>query len=324
VGTPVDPVPAVLQAALCAAADSPGYPLTMGTPALRAAASGWLSRRLGAPTDTAVLPTIGSKELVALLPQLLGVRPGDEVCVPALAYPTYAVGAQLVGATVVTRPSARTRVIWLSSPSNPTGEVMAAERLARVVAWGREHGALVVSDECYIELGWDAEPVSVLAPAVSGGSLEGVLAVHSLSKRSNAAGLRLGLVSGDPAVVAALLEVRKHLGLIVPAPVQAAGVAALTDDAHVQGQRRVYAARRARLRQAVRAAGFDVEHSEAGLYLWCTRGEPCWQTVGWLASLGILVAPGEFYGEAGARHVRVALTATDERVQAAVERLALV
>jgi aspartate/methionine/tyrosine aminotransferase len=200
--------------------------------------------------------------------------------------------------------------------------VLPADRLKAVVDWARSHGVLVASDECYLELGWDAQPVSVLAPAVSGGATEGVLALHSLSKRSNLAGYRAGFAVGDARAVALLVEARKHIGLLPPAPVQAATVAALGDDVHLAEQRERYRARREALRTAVEKAGFRVEHSEAGLYLWATRDEACWDSVGWLAHRGVLVAPGEFYGAAGARHVRVALTATDERVAAAVERLA--
>jgi succinyldiaminopimelate transaminase len=213
------------------------------------------------------------------------------------------------------------RMIWVNSPSNPTGRVLPAAHLRKVVDWARERGVLVVSDECYAEFGWDAEPVSVLHPDVCGGSHEGLLAVHSLSKRSNLAGYRAGFVAGDPAVVRALLEVRKHAGMIVPAPVQAAMVACLADDAHVAEQRDRYAARRAVLRPALEAAGFRIEHSEAGLYLWATRDEDCWATVAALAEVGVVVAPGEFYGAAGGRHVRVALTATDERIAQVPERL---
>ena len=219
------------------------------------------------------------------------------------------------------RRSGPGRLVWVNSPSNPTGRVLPAEHLAKVVAWARERGAVVVSDECYVELGWDAEPVSVLHPRVCGGSTDGVLAVHSLSKRSNLAGYRAGLVVGDPAVVGEILALRKHLGLLVPAPVQAAAAAALDDDEHVVAQRAVYSRRRDLLRGALDGAGFRVDHSEAGLYLWVTRGEPCRETLAWLAGLGILVAPGDFYGASGAEHVRVALTATDERVAAAAARL---
>ncbi|MCW2615818.1 MAG: N-succinyldiaminopimelate aminotransferase [Frankiales bacterium] len=285
--------------------------------------------RLGTPVPASqVVPSIGSKETVSLLPSLLGLTPGTEVLLPALAYPTYDVGARLAGCVPVatddptSHDPANVSMVWVNSPSNPTGEVLSAERLRGIVGWAREHDVLVASDECYLELGWDVEPVSVLHPSVSGGSTDGVLAVHSLSKRSNLAGYRAGFVAGDAAAVAALVEARKHIGLLVPGPVQAAMVAALGDDTHVATQKAVYAARRTLLLDAVRSAGFTVSHSDAGLYLWCTRGEGCWDTVAALASVGVLVAPGEFYGTAGAQHVRFALTATDERVAAAAERLA--
>ncbi len=320
-------MPQVVQAALAAAADSPGYPTTAGTPRLREAIGGYLADRCAAPAGTAVLPTIGSKELVAWLPVLFGVRPGATVAIPALAYPTYAVGATLAGADCLPTDSLtalgprRVELLWVNSPSNPTGRVLPAEHLRKMVDWARERGTVLVSDECYLELGWEAEPVSVLDTAVCGGDPTGLLAVHSLSKRSNLAGYRAGFVAGDPALVGALLAVRKHAGMLVPGPVQAAMVAALGDRSHVLAQRARYVARRAPLREALAAAGFRVEHSEAGLYLWVTRDEDCWASVSWLADRGVLAAPGSFYGAAGVRHVRVALTATDERVAAAVSRL---
>jgi succinyldiaminopimelate transaminase len=350
-GTPVDPVPLAVREALAAASDSPGYPLTAGTPALRAAITEWVVRtciahrgrvagtapgRAGGPGSPAsatprdglgVLPTIGSKELVAWLPTLLGIGPGDTVVIPTVCYPTYEVGVRLAGATPVRTDSltslgpARVKLVWVNSPSNPTGQVLPAGHLRKVVDWARERGAVVASDECYLTLGWEDEPVSVLSPEVSGGRLDGVLAVHSLSKRSNLAGYRAGFVAGDPQIVSELLAVRKHGGLIVPAPVQAAMVAALGDEEHAVAQRATYAARRDVLRAALAKAGFEIEHSGAGLYLWATRGEESWSTVDWFAERGILVAPGAFYGPAGERHVRVALTATDERVAAAAERL---
>ena len=329
-GTPVDPTPALVQAALSAAADAPGYPTSAGTVQLRSAAARWLQRRLGVPgvDPGAVMATIGSKEFVAWLPTALGLGAGDRVVVPELAYPTYAVGALMAGAQVVATDSlltvgpASVAVVWLNSPSNPTGRVLPAEHLAKVVSWARERGAVVVSDECYIELGWTKQPVSVLHPEVCGGSMDGLLAVHSLSKRSNLAGYRAGFVAGDPVLVAELLAVRKHAGMMVPGPVQAAMVAALDDDEHVAAQRERYQSRRARMIVALADAGFEVAGSEAGLYLWAGRGEDCWTSVGWLAERGILVAPGAFYGAAGGEHVRVALTATDERVDAACGRLA--
>ncbi|WP_031521408.1 succinyldiaminopimelate transaminase [Streptomyces sp. NRRL F-5123] len=331
VGTPVDPVPDVIRQALVAAADSPGYPLTYGTAELRAAAAGYLRDRHGVTgaDPRAVLPLIGSKELVGWLPTLLDLREGDTVGYPQLAYPTYEIGALLARAAAVTYDDPVTdldpaglRLLWLNSPSNPTGRVLGAAELRRIVDWARGHGVLVVSDECYIELGWEGEPpVSVLHPDVCGDSHEGLVAVHSLSKRSNFAGYRGAFLAGDAAVVAELLAVRKHAGMIVPQPVQAAMIAALGDRAHAVEQKERYARRRTALRAALESAGFRIEHSEASLYLWATRGENCWETVADLAKHGILVAPGEFYGPAGAEFVRVALTATDERVAAAVARL---
>ncbi|MGY4924196.1 bifunctional succinyldiaminopimelate transaminase/glutamate-prephenate aminotransferase [Streptomyces sp. 900105755] len=329
VGTPVDPVPDLIQKALIDAADSPGYPTVWGTPALRDAITGWVTRRLGARdvTHRHVLPIVGSKELVAWLPTQLGLGPGDRVAYPRLAYPTYEVGARLARAEyeVYDDPRdldpARLKLLWLNSPSNPTGKVLSQQELTEIVAWARTHGILLFSDECYLELGWEADPVSVLHPDVNGGSYDGIVAVHSLSKRSNLAGYRAAFLAGDPAVLGPLLEIRKHGGMMTSAPTQAAVVAALSDDTHVQEQRERYASRRTALREALLAHGFRIEHSEASLYLWATRDESCWQTVAHLAERGILVAPGDFYGEAGEKFVRVALTATDERVRAAVERL---
>jgi succinyldiaminopimelate transaminase len=328
-GTPVDPVPEVLRAALGSVADVPGYPATHGTPALRAAAVTAMTRRFGVPDldPDAVLPTIGSKEMVAWLPTLLGLGPADVVVIPPLGYPTYEVGVRLAGAEVVRSDGLaalgprRPGLVWVNSPANPTGRVLPAEHLRKVVDWARERGTVVASDECYLTLGWEREPVSVLHPSVSGGRLDGLLAVHSLSKSSSLAGYRAGFVTGDPALVARLLAVRRHAGMIVPRPVQAAITAALTDDEHIAVQRSRYAARRAALWPALEAAGFVVSHSTAGLYLWASRDEPADRTVGWLAERGILAAPGTFYGPTGDRHVRLALTATDERIATAVERL---
>lgn len=329
VGTPVDPTPKVVQDALAEAADSPGYPVTIGLRETRQACVDWLSRRFGVTTldVDAVLPVIGSKELIATLPTHLGLGAGDLVVQPSLAYPTYEVGAVLAGAKVLATDSTLAvgpqtpKIFWVNSPSNPTGRVLPVEHLRKVVDWCRERGVLLVSDECYLECVWEGEAVSVLHPDVNGGSLDGILAVHSLSKRSNLAGYRCAFVAGDPAVVAELLAVRKNLGLQMPGPQQRAMIAALDDDAHVEAQREVYARRRADLRRALEGAGFRIDHSEASLYLWATRDEDCWSTVGSLAEQGILVAPGAFYGAAGNQHVRVAFTASDERVAAAVARL---
>jgi succinyldiaminopimelate transaminase len=329
VGTPVDPVAPLVREALAEASGAPGYPTTAGTPALREAVVAALGRRYhvtGLSPD-AVLPVIGTKELIAWLPTLLGLGSRDAVVFPELAYPTYEVGARLAGAQALRADSLtqlgpqNPALVYLNSPSNPTGAVLGADHLRKVVTWARGRGALVASDECYLGLGWDAKPVSLLDPVVCGGDHTGLLAIHSLSKSSSLAGYRAGFVAGDPAVIAELLAVRKHAGMMVPTPVQAAMVAALSDDIHEREQRVRYARRRNTLLPAVRAAGFTVDHSEGGLYLWATRGEPCRDTVAWWASRGILVAPGEFYGPSGAQYVRIALTATDERIEAAASRL---
>jgi succinyldiaminopimelate transaminase len=330
-GTPVDPVPDLIRGALAEASNAPGYPATWGTPRLRSAAAGWLARahRVGVAPDD-VLPVVGTKEFIAWLPVMLGLGPGDVLLHPELAYPTYDIGARLAGATAVASDGllsagpARVKLVWVNSPSNPTGRVLPAQHLRKVVEWARERGAVVASDECYISLGWEVSPVSVLHPDVCGPSRDGVLAVHSLSKRSNLAGYRAGFVTGDPALVADLLAIRKQAGMIMPGPVQAAMTAALDDDAHAVEQRQRYAARRSLLRAAFAEAGWTIDHSEAGLYLWATHpAHDCWSAAEWLAAeSGILVAPGELYGAAGTRHIRVALTATDERITAVAKRLA--
>ncbi|MEZ0449838.1 succinyldiaminopimelate transaminase [Cellulomonas sp. ICMP 17802] len=338
VGTPVDPTPEVVREALASAADSPGYPTTHGTPALRQAVVDWFARRRGVRglDPAAVLPTVGSKELVAFLPSLLGLGAGDVVLHPSAAYPTYDVGARLAGATPepTDDPAARipggdVRLVWLNSPGNPDGSVLGVEQLRAVVDAARASArpVVVASDECYAELAWD-EPwassgvPSILDPRVTGGDLTGLLAVYSLSKQSNLAGYRAAFVAGDPVLVARLLEVRKHAGMIVPGPVQAATTAALSDDEHVAAQRAVYGRRRRVLRGAFESAGYAVDRSHAGLYLWVrpeAGGQDSWATVADLAGLGILVAPGAFYGDG--EHVRVALTASDERIAEAAARL---
>jgi succinyldiaminopimelate transaminase len=329
VGTPVDPVPAVVSGALAAASDAPGYPVTAGTQRLREAAAGWLARRHGVTVSAdAVLPVIGTKEFVAWLPTLLGLHGSDVVAHPALAYPTYDLGARLAGARPAAADSltalgpAPVRLIWVNSPSNPTGQVLRGEHLRKVVNWARERGAVVASDECYLEFGWDTQPVSILHPSVCGGVADGLLAVHSLSKRSNMAGYRAGFITGDPALVRDLLVVRRHAGMMVPAPVQAAMAAALDDDDHVGRQRARYAARRKVLLSALEAAGWKAEHSEAGLYLWVSHpARDGWESARVLADAGILATPGQIYGPLGERHVRFSLTATDERINIASQRL---
>lgn len=331
IGTPVDPVPDIAREALRDASDAPGYPSVHGHSELRATAAAWLRRRLGVDGQAeAILPTIGSKEFIAQLPGLLGLGPDSTIGVPELAYPTYEVGARYVGArtvatdsTVSFGPSAPD-VMFINSPSNPTGRVLGPEHLQKIVQWARDRRVLIVADECYLEFVWEQDPpaYSILHPAICGHEHDRILAVHSVSKRSNLAGYRAGFVTGDPVIIAELLEVRKHLGAMVPAPVQAAMGAVLNDDAHVDEQVGRYRRRREILRSALEGAGFGIDHSQASLYLWATRGEPCRDTVAWLAERGILVAPGEFYGPAGESHVRIGFTATDERIEAAAQRLA--
>ncbi len=330
VGTPVDPVPEAAQRALAdAAPDWAGYPTVWGTPALRAALRGYLEDRWSSVplTDANVLPVVGTKELVALLPLQLGVGPGQTVVIPTTAYPTYEVGAWIAGADVLATDdpalaaAAKPALIWINSPANPHGAILDADALRAWVEAARSCGAVLASDECYGEFAWDAPAFSVLDPAINGGTLDGLLAAFSLSKRSNLAGYRAGFVAGDADLVGELLAVRKHSGLMVAGPVQAVMTAMLGDTAHVAQQRERYLARRAVLRPALEAAGFRIDDSEGSLYLWATRGEDCRATVDWLAERGILAAPGDFYGAAGTRHVRIALTASDARVAAAASRL---
>ncbi|MDR1118785.1 MAG: succinyldiaminopimelate transaminase [Bifidobacteriaceae bacterium] len=340
VGSPVDPVPAPVQEGLRTASDTPGYPPTQGTVALREAIAAHYARERGAPGVPldGILPSIGSKEAVALLPSLLGLGPGDAVAHPEAAYPTYDAGARLAGATPVPADSPedvpagvaeRVKLVWLNSPGNPTGRVLGAERMAAWVDWARARGAVVASDECYAALAWE-EPwasggvPSLLDPRVSGGTLDHLVALYSVSKQSNAAGYRAAWMAGDPAVLRPVLELRKHMGLMMPAPVQAALAAALGDREHVAAQRRVYGRRRALLLDAVQGAGYVVEGSEAGLYLWfrAPDGQDGWATVADLASLGILTAPGAFYGEAARPFARMALTCSDAAAAEAAARLA--
>jgi succinyldiaminopimelate transaminase len=340
VGTPVDPTPKVLRDALRAAADAPGYPATIGTQDLREAVARHYAISRGVPglPTSGVLPTIGSKELVAQLPSLLGLGAGDAVAHPTVAYPSYDVGARLAGATPVPADSpeaipaglrGRVRLVWLNSPGNPNGRVAGVDELAAWVAWAREAGAVVASDECYAALAWEepwasAGVPSLLDPRAAGESLDGLLALYSLSKQSNAAGYRAAWVAGDPALIGRIAGLRKHMGMMMPAPVQAAMAAALEDSEHVAAQREAYGRRRRILLGAVREAGYQVEGSGAGLYLWFTTPDrqDCWQTVADLASLGILVAPGAFYGEAGRAFARMALTGSDRDVAEAAARLA--
>jgi succinyldiaminopimelate transaminase len=332
VGSPVDPTPHIIRETLASATDAHAYPTTTGTVQLREAIVEWFDRRRGVPRLTVdnVLPTVGSKELVALLPLLLGLGKDDVVVHPSVAYPTYAIGAAMVGATAVATDDPaqwpeNTALVWLNSPGNPDGRVADVEQLRAAVERARELGAVIASDECYAELNWNGpDPTpSILDPAVIGTDRSSVLAVYSLSKQSNLAGYRAAFVAGCSALISELLAVRKHAGLIVPGPVQEAMVTALRDEAHVAHQRELYRARRAKLLPALARAGFHIDDSLAGLYLWATKNEDSWQTVGDLAHSGILVVPGSFYGEEPARHVRIALTASDETIADAVARLEL-
>ena len=344
VGTPVDPLPAIARAALDDAMGSArGYPPTIGTPEFRGAAVDWLARRFGVTVDpSAVCACVGTKEFVASLPRWLSLRhPGrDTVLYPAVSYPTYALGATLAGLRAVPVPvdagwqldlarvepddRARALLLWLNDPANPTGASASAEALDAAVGWARAHGIVVASDECYAEFTYDADgrattPITALASGATG-----VLAVHSLSKRSNMAGLRVGFVAGDADLVTYLGEVRKHAGLMVPGPVQAAAAAALGDDRHVDEQRTRYATRRAVVLDAL--AAHDIVHvgGPSTFYLWLARADTPdgWALADQLAHLGMLVAPGDLYGEAGAAQVRLALTLTDAQVACVVDRLA--
>lgn len=296
---------------------------------MRAAIAGYARTRWSAPElgERNVMPVIGAKELVGWLPVLMGLGPGDTVVIPEVAYPTYDVGAVMVGAKVVRAGSPAEvedlspALVWTNSPSNPSGRIESADEVAAWVAYARDKGALLAADECYAEFGWEAEPVSILDSRVNGGSLDGLLAVFSMSKRSNLAGYRAGFVVGDAGVVMPLVGIRKHLGMMVSGPVQAAMTVLLGDQTHVNEQRKRYLARRNVLSSALVNAGFRIDGSEGGLYLWATRDEPGRTTSHWLAERGIIVAPGDFYGPAGANHVRIALTATDERIAQAASRL---
>ncbi|MGO1744707.1 MAG: succinyldiaminopimelate transaminase [Microbacterium gubbeenense] len=333
IGSPTDPTPQIIRDALVEATDAHAYPTAAGSPEVRAAIRSWYARRRGVTglTDDNVIPTIGSKELVALLPTLLGLGEGDVVVHPRAAYPTYEVGARVAGAAPVAADDPDewpegTKLVWINSPGNPDGRVRGVDELRRAVDRAREIGAVIASDECYAELGWDApwdtETIpSILDPRVAGDSRANLLSVYSLSKQSNLAGYRAAFVAGCSGVVAQLLKNRKHLGLMPPAPVQHAMAVALADDEHVDAQREVYRRRRDELRPALESAGFRIDGSEAGLYLWVTEGDDAWASMSRLAELGILAGPGVFYGDFYPNHVRLSLTASDDRIRAAASRL---
>lgn len=331
VGTPVDDVPAIIQDALRTYTNTPGYPTAIGITELRNAALGWLQRKLGVENLNLrqVIPTIGSKELIAWLPTILDLEKKLHIAIPAIAYPTYEVSAIIAGHPIFRYASIQELceakdsgvaigLVWLNSPSNPTGNVLLPEELQQVISWAQSEDVILASDECYIELGWEVEPMSILNSALSD-SHNNLLAVHSLSKRSNLAGYRAGLLSGDQNLVEKVLEFRKHAGMLMPLPIQHAMKSALDDDAHVVEQRTRYSHRRSLLQAALEQAGFQIDHSVAGLYLWVTEGKSARETLDYFAKRGILVAPGDFYGDEV--HCRIALTATDAAIEMAVNRL---
>lgn len=333
IGSPIDETPKVIQDALKNFSNAPGYPSTAGTKEFRESVVSWFASRrnvVGLDPDQ-VMPTIGSKELISWLPVLLGLGIDDVVVQPKVAYTAYAVGAAFAGATLVSEDDPEkwpknTKLVWINSPGNPDGKVLAADEFAKAVQKAREIGALLASDECYAEIGWtkpwDTEVIpSVLDPRVCGDSHEGILCVYSLSKQSNMAGYRAAFAVGSKKLISDLVNLRMHAGMMMPLPTQQAVIAALGDSQHVQAEKKIYRARREVLLEAVKNYGFELSDSEAGLYLWATLGEDCWVTVEKMAQLGIVVVPGSFYGEHATKHVRFSLTATDSDISRAAARL---
>lgn len=332
IGNPIDPTPEVIQQALIEAANAPGYPTTWGEEKTRQAICGWYARRrrtTGLTIENVTL-NIGSKEFISWLPIMLGIGKGDAVVQPRLAYTAYEVGAAFAGAELVTSDNPvdwpdNTKLIWLNSPGNPNGSVASVVVLRDALAKARELGAVIVNDECYAELGWeqlyeDYIPC-MLDAEVTDGNLKNVLSIYSLSKQSNMAGFRAAFAAGDPELIKGLVNLRMHSGMMVPMPIQKAMVAALSDDSHVAKQKEIYRSRRNVLLPALRAAGFEIQNSEAGLYLWATKGKNCWKTIEELAQLGVVAVPGDFYGAAGENFVRFSITATDAEIAEAAKRL---
>ncbi|CAN2214232.1 COG0436 Aspartate/tyrosine/aromatic aminotransferase [Candidatus Nanopelagicaceae bacterium] len=320
-GTPVDSTPQLIQSALQESSNSPRYPVTAGTKELQDAIRKWAINHLGASGDFDVLPLIGSKELVAWLPTILQSK---KVIYPEVAYPTYLVGALIaqakpIAVAVDAKSWPEADFAWVNTPSNPTGRVHSEEELRATVKWARENNSVLVCDECYIDFGDTTTPTSLLK--YTDGDNSNILVVHSLSKRSSMAGYRGAFLIGDAKLISQIREIRKHAGMMVPLPIQNAMVAALSDESHVVEQRDRYNARRATLAPALTAAGFKIEESAAGLYIWCTRSEDCWKSVEWLANLGIVATPGSFYGELGSAHIRIAMTATDAQIREAADRI---
>lgn len=333
IGTPFDPPPGSVVDAFGSSGAERGYPPSIGTPDLRAAASRWLARRFGVEVDSGCIAScIGTKEFVGTLPQWMRLRCPDRdvVLYPAVSYPTYAMGATLAGCRAVAVPSrpdgtmdleaidaadvAAALLLWVNSPSNPTG---ALDDLAAAAAWGRHHGVPVFSDECYAEFTWADRPRTIL----EAGS-DGVVAVHSLSKRSNLAGARVGFYAGDSTLVHYLSEVRKHVGMMVPGPAQAAGVAALDDDAHVDEQRERYHRRLVAAATALGEwSGLEIALPAGGFYLWFNVGDAWEFAERLMRDGGTLVSPGEFYGDDAAGWVRVAVVRSDAQIAEMARRL---
>lgn len=341
IGTPCDPPPPAVLEALASSGTERSYPPSVGTPAFRSAVADWFGRRFGVAVDPAdVAACVGSKELVAGLPHWLALRDPsrDTVLYPEVSYPSYAMGAQLAGCRAVAVPvddgwrldlaaidpsdAARALLLWSNTPGNPAGGL---DDLGAVAAWGRTHEVPVFSDECYAEFTWDGPvgPGGVPGSTILSSGSDGVVAVHSLSKRSNLAGLRVGFYAGDHDLVHYLSEVRKHAGCMVPGPAQAAGIAALSDQAHVDEQRTRYADRLRRMADILGRTGLDVTLPGGGFYLWVPApGGDAWGLAERLAGeLGIIVSPGEFYGDAHPGHVRVAVVQPDDAIDL-VERRA--
>lgn len=328
IGTPCDPPPAAVLDALSIGDSARGYPPSIGTAAYRGAVAEWIGRRLGATVDpaTEVAAVVGTKEFVASTPQYLKLRDPsrDTVLYPAISYPTYEMGATLAGCRAVAyeqlediadADAERALCVWVNSPGNPTGEL---HDLAAAVTWGRERSVPVLSDECYAEFTWDGAARTVLTEGT-----QGVLAVHSLSKRDNFAGARIGSYAGDPELVHYLREVRKHAGLMPPGPVQAAAVVALGDDAHVEVQRERYQRRLTNLATMLRALGHEVTLPRGAFYLWVPAPDgDAWSAARDLAErVGIVVSPGDFYGSVSAGWFRVAAVQPDERIALAATRV---
>lgn len=337
VGSPVDHVPQSVRQALAAAADdsnASGYPITQGTAALRTAIADWFLGCRGVdlrPLHAGMLPTVGSKEGVALMACLLHCGAGDVVVQPRVSYPTYEIGTELAGATVLKvddvsdveswRHVPGVRAIWVNSPCNPTGEVLSTAQLTSIIAAARDIGAVVLSDECYALLDWgDPAAPCALSAGVCAGSAEGILVLYSLSKQSNMAGYRAAFVAGDERLITQMTAVRKQIGQIIPGPVQAAMVAALRDGTAVNEQRERYQLRLAKLVRALGDYGYAAHMPQGALYIWVEAlSGGCWQDLDDLARLGIVASPGEFYGASD--HLRFSITATDATVDEAVRRL---